>query len=290
MPILLGKIIIGAFRADVISIHLCDVPFAYLGLFVLLVSRLARKPLIVRKFGGNLFSLGMTGNWAAYYVMRHANAALLQTQSLMNDAKARGMSNVLWYPTSRPQPKDLSSDRRGKRECRRFVFVGHVCPEKGVQEILIAAEGLPDEITVDVYGPFMGGLSERTFAGSKSVRYRGVIPPEEVITTLSDYDALLLPTHYLGEGYPGVVIEAYHAGLPVICTHWQALPEIVDDTSGILVEPRNAEALYRAMKRLSEDSELYARLCKGAIEQAGQFSTEHWADEFVKICRKLVEE
>ena len=55
----------------------------------------------------------------------------------------------------------------------------------------------------------------------------------------------------------------------------------------ILIEPKNVEALYLAMKELTEDSQLYLRLCKGARDRAAQFSAEHWAKEFVAYCRQI---
>jgi glycosyltransferase involved in cell wall biosynthesis len=183
----------------------------------------------------------------------------------------------------------LERDRH-RDVCRRFVYVGHVREYKGIRELVEAAEHLDASTRVDVYGPKYDDLPADLFNHRRRVFYKGIIDYRDVVSIMQQYDAFVLPTHHDGEGYPGVILEAYCAGLPVIATNWRAIPEIVDDTSGILVEPRNAEALYRAMNRLSEDSELYARLCKGALEQAGQFSTEHWADEFVKICRKLVEE
>ena len=171
--------------------------------------------------------------------------------------------------------------------CRRFVFMGHVSDVKGVREILALDGNLPDSVTVDVFGPCTGAISERDFDGCNKVWYRGIVEPAQVIFTLAQYDALLLPTYHIGEGYPGVIVEAYAAGLPVVCTRWRALPEIVDCTSGILVEPRNSDALFDAMKRLIEDDDLYARLREGARKRRREFSSEVWNNKFVEYCRDL---
>jgi glycosyltransferase involved in cell wall biosynthesis len=109
------------------------------------------------------------------------------------------------------------------------------------------------------------------------------------VSTMAQYDALLLPTYHEGEGYPGVVLEAFRAGLPVICTRWQALPEIVDDTCGILVEPRSAEELRDAMERLIRNPALFKSLREGATRRRDLFSSETWAERFVEYCRGLAE-
>ena len=59
----------------------------------------------------------------------------------------------------------------------------------------------------------------------------------------------MLPTFYEGEGYPGAIIEAFSLGLPVISTHWKAIPEIVkDQQTGILIEPNTVEAFVKAIQ------------------------------------------
>ena len=53
---------------------------------------------------------------------------------------------------------------------------------------------------------------------------------------ISEYDALVLPTYYDTEGHPGVLIEAMHAGVPVISTQVRTFPELVTNGSnGFLV-------------------------------------------------------
>jgi glycosyltransferase involved in cell wall biosynthesis len=106
---------------------------------------------------------------------------------------------------------------------------------------------------------------------------------------MCQYDAFVLPTKATTEGYPGVVLEAYAAGLPVIATTCGAIPEIVDETSGILLDPGDVDGLEGAMKRLVEDPQLYVRLCEGTRERTAQFSAAHWAEEFVACCREVAE-
>lgn len=284
----LWAIVIGALRVEVVSAHLNDMPFAYLGLFTVLVGKVMGRPVVLRKFGGNPFNLGRLGNWMAYKVMQLANVSLVETHMLIKEADAKGASNVQWYPNNRPVSVAPPRDANAKKACRRFVFLGHVKKEKGICELIEASERLPEEVGVDVFGPFTSDLSEREFLGKQRIRYRGVVAPEAVSALLQNCDAVVLPTYNAREGYPGVVIEGYMAGLPAVCTRWQALPEIVDETCGLLVRPRDPEALYQAMKLLSEDQKLYRRLSKGALLKSMDFDSKTWTEKFVDICRNLV--
>jgi glycosyltransferase involved in cell wall biosynthesis len=124
------------------------------------------------------------------------------------------------------------------------------------------------------------------FDDADCVQYKGVLEPSAVIPTLRGYDVVLLPTYHCGEGYPGIVLEAYSVGVPVIATRWRALPEIVEDEiCGILIEPRDSEGLARAICRVAESAELMARLSAGALSQARKFDSKVWSERFVSICR-----
>ena len=169
------------------------------------------------------------------------------------------------------------------------MFAGHVKPTKGIHELIAAGERLGEDCTVDVYGQFFPGCSSQDFEGLHRVRYCGVLAPKAVIPTMRDHEVLVLPTYFPGEGYPGVVIEAFFAGIPVICTDWMSIPEIVDETRGILIPPRDSDALFEAMSRLAEDPAAYARLRNGARRARTIFSADAWADYFVMVCHRLAE-
>ena len=63
------------------------------------------------------------------------------------------------------------------------------------------------------------------------------------------------------EGLPLVVLEAMAHGKPVVATPVGGTPELVTDgETGLLVPPRDPQALAAALQRLLEDAELSRRL------------------------------
>ncbi len=284
--------IIGLIRqVDVVTAHLVTKRLNSIGFIVYMLARLWKRPFLLRKHeGSNYLDYKQPQRGFARWVVNHSDLYLAETRALVKSALNDGAAHVEWYPNNRPLDEDFSKQPRKRESCRKFIFLSRISPEKGIRELIESGERLGQDFRVDVFGPFQKGLSEEIFAGLKRVHYCGVVDPEKVASVLVKYDVLVLPTHHKGEGYPGIIIEAYRAGLPVIATRWQALPEIVDETCGLLVEPYNADELYRAMKAVVEDKELYARLRRGVLIRRGLFDTKTWTDRFVGYCRSLIVE
>jgi glycosyltransferase involved in cell wall biosynthesis len=279
-----------ACRVDVVTFHASVFGAFAFSPVVHFISGLYKKPWVLRKFGGVFDSYyGKLPRWAQAVVRHTALAAdlcLFETQQNARFFGTKCRHETAWYPNNRPLPA-TSEKAEGRGSCRRFVFCGQVMPTKGVGEIIAAAAQLEPPVNVDIYGPCRDGISPRTFEGARNVRYCGVLESGDVLPTLDSADAMLLPTYHRGEGYPGAILDAYAAGIPVIATRWRDLPEIVDETSGILVEPRNVDQVLGAMQRLVSDDELYRKLCTGATEKGRLFDSETWTKGFVDHCRRL---
>ncbi|HWP82546.1 MAG TPA: glycosyltransferase family 4 protein [Bacteroidota bacterium] len=85
----------------------------------------------------------------------------------------------------------------------------------------------------------------------------------EIPVLLSAIDLLVIPSHSETFGY--IAIEAMAMKVPVIGTNAGGLKEIVDDSvTGLLVPPKNAEALAEAMVRLLKDKPLAKRMVEAA--------------------------
>jgi glycosyltransferase involved in cell wall biosynthesis len=88
---------------------------------------------------------------------------------------------------------------------------------------------------------------------------------DDVPSLLAAADVFALPT--AGESYGLAVLEAVHAGLPVVATRTGAIEEIVGD-AGLLVPPSDTKAFVHAVQRAVEDGELRARLADAAANRA----------------------
>jgi phenylacetate-CoA ligase len=276
--------------SDVVALHVSTTGLHVLGPLVLHLARRASKPLLIRKFGGTDFS---TFPWfrrrLIMWALRRADLYLAETRQLVQRARELGLRNVEWYPNSRSMPA-LAADSGGDADvCRHFVFLSQLYRAKGVLDLLDAAERLPDGVNVDIYGTLGFDVPASALQGRKGIVYRGPVEPGDVLDVLSSHDALVLPTYYPAEGYPGVILEAYAAGIPVISTRTGAIPELVDESTGILVDPRDVDALTAAMLSLASDPKLCGRLREGVLRMRNEFSDEVWKDRFVGYCSDLYE-
>lgn len=256
-----------------------------------LVARLFGKPWILRVFGGGFDSAyADLPGWFKPWFLRtgfSADLVLLQTKHLVQHFREISLrENVFWHANFRPLGSQEA--RPAREKCRKFVFLGYVKPSKGINEILQASRLLEQDVSVHVYGLLRDGITETDFANFENVDYCGVLKHEQVFPTLREYDALLLPSYYHDEGYPGVIIEAYIAGMPVIASRLQAISEIVDDSCGLLVTPRDYSELASAMRRLVSDEILYQELSRGAWEKRTNFSLEFWTDRFIEYCEAVI--
>jgi glycosyltransferase involved in cell wall biosynthesis len=97
-------------------------------------------------------------------------------------------------------------------------------------------------------------------------RIRFVGERDDVPRLLSAADVYCQPNTE-PESFGLTFVEALSAGLPVVTSAIGGALEIVNDTCGVLVPPRDPAALATALLRLIEDSTLRARLGRHALER-----------------------
>jgi colanic acid/amylovoran biosynthesis glycosyltransferase len=113
-------------------------------------------------------------------------------------------------------------------------------------------------------------------------------PSQEVARKLQASHVFLLPS--LDEGLPTVVLEAMACGVPVVATDCGGVSEAVTDgVEGLLVPPRDADALATALTRLWREPELRKRMGEAGRRTAtSRFTLERQLDEFHALYREVV--
>ena len=230
---------------------------------LILLARLRGRKIVVRPFGGSYASIykGMSRpeRFIAQQTVLKVDLLFLQTRQLCNFFKPL-CRRVAQLPTSRYRA-EKPAETPVRSFDKRFVFMGHIKQSKGIDIIINALEYLDHSYTIHLYGtiiePVYADLIDRPDL------YRGQLANERVREVLATYDVLLLPTFYGGEGYPGIIVESYSIGKPVIATDWNAISEIVrDGVTGLLIQPQKVEHLVEAIKSINDEN--YDQYRRGA--------------------------
>ena len=231
-----------------------------------------RKKIFLRKFGGEVdrsLDHRIKGPIIRYYFPK-LDGLFLESKFLLEKFKEIN-SNVFWFPNVRSS-NSLNQQLKKSEFTGKFVFISQIKYSKGVKELVEAFKDFENGFLLDFYGPLMDVELKGHIENGKNVFYKGELTPKEVYSTLNKYDVLILPTYYDGEGYPGIIIEAYACGKPVISTNWLQIPEIVENgKTGYLIEPKSSLAIKEAIERINDEN--YNDLAQNALRKFKEFDS-----------------
>lgn len=243
-------------RVSHISLHGTAKDFIYIAPFFTFVSKLFRKRLSLRKFAGNFREIYLNSNCISKILIRYS---LINSTYLFFETKylvqffSKFNQKTYWLPNCR---KKSRVKKKGSFFNRSYIFLGHVKKEKGIIELISASNILGKDYKIDIYGTVNEKL--HIMIDKSNASYKGTINPENVSQVISNYDVLVLPTYWSGEGYPGVIIEAFSVGIPVIASALDGIKEIVEhERNGLLIKPKDVSALVDAIKHFNERNYYY---------------------------------
>lgn len=193
-----------------------------------------------------------------------------------------------------PQGRGAARRQLGLAEDGRIVgIVATLRSWKGHRYLLDAFAQLDDkQARLLIVGDGPGFDNLRRQAAELGVADRVTMPgnQSDVAPWLAALDVFVLPS-YANEGVPQAIMQAQAGGLAVVSTPVGSIPEIVaDGVTGLLVQPRDVDALKAALTRLLHDDDLRARLGAAALAQARErFSDSTMIDRMEAIFRRVVE-
>ena len=157
-----------------------------------------------------------------------------------------------------------------------LAFAGRITRQKALGTGLAALERVADvDLLVAGDGPDLDAVrhaaSERGLDGR--VRFLGPLDREGVLAVFRAADAALLTSTW--ENFPHTVVEALAVGCPVIATAVGGVPEVVrDGENGLLVAPKDPDALGAAIGRFFGDAALRERLSGAAAASVEGYSEQ----------------
>jgi glycosyltransferase involved in cell wall biosynthesis len=228
----------------------------------------------------------------------------------MNEYYADLMADYLDVPRSRifAVPHGLNLAGHGTRreaagEPRTIGFLSRICPEKGLHNLVAAAELLladpaipPFRVRAGGYlsrlnRPYLETIEERTRRWDKpgAFEYVGELTRAEKIAFLQSLDVMSLPTVYR-ESKGLAVFEALANAVPVVLPEHGTFPEVVRATGGGVVHRADdPAALAEALGRLLVDPALARELgLRGQQAVRRDFTAERMAEQTLALYRQIL--
>ena len=252
-------------------------------LFAVLCSLLKRK-LHFSTIGGWLPSYLSEKPWMIRF-LKKMNFIYVETESIKKELIKKGINNSVYMPNFKNISVIEASDLPGRySEPYPLCCFSRVKREKGILDAVNAVKDVNvlagrTVFTLDIYGSieedFKADFEKAVSENNSFIKYKGVAEYSKTTDILKNYFALLFPTYYSGEGFPGTIIDAFSSGIPVIATDWLYNSEIVSDgRTGIVYktnENDRRKKLADVLEKAAEDPDSIVRMKSDCLNEAKKY-------------------
>lgn len=246
------------------------------GLLCMLAALITRVPRRVHTFTGLVWpsetgfkrKILMVTDWLTCTCATHINP---EGQGVLNDLKNHGIcrkpmkvlgyGNVMGVDMERFNPGRFTDVKKNEKEFR-FIFVGRIVGDKGINELVEAFVRLNKEYPntrLTLVGKYEANLDPikpetlKAIEESPCIDACGPKYGDDLLVEYMKSDCFVMPSYR--EGFPNTVMEAGAMGLPSVVTDINGSREIIiHGENGLIVPSKDSDALYEAMKQILLDT------------------------------------
>ncbi|WP_229745382.1 glycosyltransferase [Pullulanibacillus pueri] len=276
------------------------------GMVGLWYKKLFKAKLIVTAHGGDIDRMARKSQRLFTYtrkVLEHADHIIAVGEQLKEDIVRdfsiepckvsvlnMGVNRELFYPID----QKLAVRRLGLNPSKKHIlFVGNIIKDKGLRELFSAFQILSAsdrELELHLIGHHKEPVFYEELAvqasqmGSDRIHFYPVQSQAQLACWMSACDLFVLPSYM--EGFGLVALEAMSCGTPVVATAVGGLKYLIGEENGLLVPPKNSEALAEAMAHVLNDSEVYTNLVKNGLKLAECYSEHKLIDSLINLYKQ----
>lgn len=165
----------------------------------------------------------------------------------------------------------------------RWIFVGRIIPEKGVDIAIRLAKKLGQGL--DIIGPYYpDDPKDKAFfeekikpaVDGKQIKYHGAMKREKILPLYAQAKGFIFPVLW-EEAFGLTVIESMASGTPVVAFNRGSMPELIENgKTGFVVE--DEEAMFEAMKNIDK---IDRNNCRAAVQ--AKFSVQAMVNNYLKV-------
>lgn len=202
----------------------------------------------------------------------------VETKGIKKMLEELGISNVYVLPNFKEikfQPSNFEISENGLK----IVYLSRVSKDKGIEEAIKAISVLSEKYNVklEIYGPIEWDYKNcfyNILKNKENVEYKGVLNPKSnnFYQVLSKYDLMIFPTAWSYEGFPGVVIDSYIAGVPVLASDWEYSSEIIKEyETGFIVKRSDFMELKNKIEWIINNKYILRGMRVKCLEEAKKY-------------------
>ena len=243
-------------KPDLIHVHI----LTRLGIIALWQKMVHGTPYIItehwsRYLPGNDFS-GFFRKWATKIVVRNASVVTTVTENLANAMQSHGLMNPNYMTLPNVVDTNLFQIKPHENTIPKIIHIS--CFEdksKNISGLLEALKILKDQ-NIAYQAVLIGDGMDFEAMKQKAaylqlndrVTFTGMLQGQELADELASGDFLVISSNY--ENMPVVILEAFACGLPVASTDVGGIAEIVDNSNGLLIPPRETDLLAEIIQTM----------------------------------------
>jgi len=165
-------------------------------------------------------------------------------------------------------------------------FCGAIEPKKNLLRLIEAFSVAGTNMRLVLAGPLgwlYDDVQELVARVPRQVRYVGYLPRRHIAALMKCARFFAFPSVYEGFGIP--VLEAMHAGTPVLTSYGGSLPEVCGDAA-VMVDPLDVSAIAAGIRELAGDADLRTELARRGLVRAKRFSEQAFAEQLGMAYRR----
>ena len=243
---------------------------------------------------GGIFHETVAEHPAFEKCMKRGNGIWVETEGMKENLLKRGFDNVEVFPNPKSQIGNCYPQNAKKNKELKLVYFSQISREKGVEEIIKLVGLLSNKTEIsyklDFYGHIVPEVKDKFdefINNSLNVSYCGIFDSTKssVYKKLNEYDILLFPTRWKGEGVPGILVEAKMAGVAVIASPMNFNKEIVCENmnEGFILEKEYPQEMLNIIERCYKDRDLLNRMKIGSYQSRKRYTLEEYEDMIEKL-------
>lgn len=278
-------------RPDVIHSHSADI-----GFFISIAAKIYGVPVINTCHGisFNDKQYSFPRRFIENFFLKYSNFRKIIAVDIkgLQALKDAGIRNAVCIPNG-VDPNRFNYGKGRYHVKTTFLFVGRLEKQKGLIYLINAAKILKSKKDFDIILVGEGTESDnlnkigQEFGIGDILKFKGKITEQALNEYYLECDVFVLPS--IWEGMPLTLLEAAAAGMPIIASNIGGISSIfAHEENALIVEPKNAEALANAMRRLLDDKKLREKLGTNARSLAKKFSWEKTTNALNEIYMEAV--